>query len=503
MRECGVLLPVSSLPSKYGIGGFSKEAYEFVDKLHEAGQSWWQILPLGPTGYGDSPYQSFSSFAINPYFIDPDGLKEEGLLTERECKAAAKGWDARRVDYGKLYQERFELLRKAYKRFQKKAQPDWQFMIRPTTQEYCFYMALKNHFGGKSWRLWEDEIQSRNPMVMMEYERLLEDDICFYKFLQIKAEEQWEKLKLYANMKGIKIIGDIPIYVAMDSADAWAYPELFQFDDFLIPQGVAGCPPDAFSATGQLWGNPLYNWKYHKKTMYAWWLDRVSYCMGLYDLVRIDHFRGFDSYYSIPFGDPTAKYGHWEKGPGMDLFRALEEHFHGELPIIAEDLGMLTPSVHELLEKTGFPGMKVLEFAFTAGEQSSYLPSYYPENCVVYTGTHDNDTVNGWYRQLNIEDREFAREYAGIECETDENVHWAFIRLALMSKAKLAIIPMQDYLGLGSEARINQPATLGNNWTWRMLPDEFDGELARKCRRMAQIYGRFPVDSEENDKISS
>ena len=368
-RACGMLLPVASLPSEYGIGAFSKEAYDFVDQLAAAGQRYWQILPLGPTGYGDSPYQSFSAFAGNPYFIDLEVLIARGLLMKAECDAADLGSDAQDIDYEKQYFNRFPLLKKAFERWkkqqkkkgrgEKKLRELFEYALTADTREYCFYMAVKNHFEGKSFLLWDEDIRTRKPEAVKKYQELCQDEILFYEFLQYEFQEQWAQLKCYANEQGVKIIGDIPIYVAMDSADSWAHPELFQFSADGQPEAVAGCPPDAFSETGQLWGNPLYRWDYHKKMGYAWWLARMEYSFRLYDVVRVDHFRGFDEYYSIPAKDKTAEFGHWEKGPGYALFKAMKKHF-GKLPIIAEDLGFLTPSVLELVKKTGFPGMKVL-----------------------------------------------------------------------------------------------------------------------------------------------
>ncbi len=500
-RECGMLLPVTSLPSRYGIGAFSKEAYEFVDQLAEAGQQYWQILPLGPTGYGDSPYQSFSAFAGNPYFIDLEQLTEDGLLTKEECDEADFGNDERDIDYGKLYKNRFDLLKKAFLRWKKRQkrlgeEGLWTFLERslaPETREYCFFMAVKNDFAGKSWEEWEDGIRLRDVLAVEQYRQRLGEEIQFYEFQQYQFERQWQKLKKYANKKGIRILGDIPIYVAFDGADSWAHPELFQFDEDCRPVAVAGCPPDAFSATGQLWGNPLYRWDYHKKTGYSWWIRRMEYCFRLYDTVRVDHFRGFDEYWSIPAKDKTAKNGHWEKGPGLGLFQAMKKRF-GELDIIAEDLGFLTPSVRKLVQDTGFPGMKVLEFAFDDTENSDYLTHKYQENCVVYTGTHDNDTLQGWYSTLDPLLRQFAVNYTGSEWTPEEEIHWDFIRLALRSKARLAVIPVQDYLGLGNEARINEPSTLGKNWRWRMKKGELTEELLEKCRNLARWYGRTGKD---------
>ncbi|MCD8082538.1 MAG: 4-alpha-glucanotransferase [Clostridiales bacterium] len=518
-RECGMLLPVASLPSKYGIGAFSREAYTFVDWLAQAGQQYWQILPLGPTGYGDSPYQSFGAFAGNPYFIDPEQLVEEGLLMEKECRAVDFGDNPSDVDYEKIYRGRFPLLRKAYERWKKAKAATGQDVklagkllgrvLPEETKEYCFYMAVKDSFGGKSWTEWDLDIRIRDEKAVKRYRKELKDDILFYEFLQLQFRKQWQKLKAYANRRGVRIIGDIPIYVALDSADSWAHPELFQFDEEGRPEAVAGCPPDAFAVTGQLWGNPLYRWDYHRKTGYAWWMERMEYSFGLYDVVRVDHFRGFDAYYSIPAADETAEFGHWEKGPGYELFQAFQERF-GEMNLIAEDLGFLTPSVHELLRRTGFPGMKVLEFAFDETGESDYLPHRYPSaNCVVYTGTHDNMTLQGWYEELDEKARAFAVDYLGNENTPPEQIHWDYIRLALASMARLAVIPVQDYLGLGNEARINEPSTLGKNWRWRMDEDDLTEELAEKCRHLAELYGRCerpkketePDDEDEPDLV--
>lgn len=497
MRECGMLLPISSLPSPYGIGAFSKEAYDFVDTLRYAGQKYWQILPLGPTGYGDSPYQSFSSFAGNPYFIDLTALTEEGLLTKEECDAADFGKSKRYISYDKLYENRFPLLKKAFKRWigglgEEKAENILKCRLMPEIRDYCFYMAVKNDTQNKPWTTWDEDIKMRVPSAMQAYQDKLKDEILFYEFLQYKFLEQWGKLKAYANKKGIKIIGDIPIYVAFDSSDAWAHPELFQFDKDNLPIAVAGCPPDGFSATGQLWGNPLYRWEYHQETGFAWWMKRMEYSFCLYDVVRVDHFRGFDEYYSIPYGSENAVKGRWEKGPGISIFNKMKEHFKTDnLPIIAEDLGFLTPSVLKLVEETGFPGMKVLEFAFDSSGESTYLPHNYTKNCVVYTGTHDNDTIRGWFEKMPQQDKLMALEYINGRTVEGPWINWEFIRLALASVANLAVIPVQDYLGLGTEARINEPSTLGDNWKWRMTKGELSDEICQKIRRMARLYARF------------
>lgn len=490
MRASGILLPVSSIPSAYGIGSFSKEAYEFVDFLEKAGQSYWQILPLGPTGYGDSPYQSFSTFAGNPYYIDFEELIEEGLLTKEQCEECDWGGSEAYVDYEKIYKSRFRVLKEAFDNSRLEDNEDFQAFVAENAfwlSDYSLYMAVKDSYKGKSWSEWDGDIRLRKPEAIEKYAEKLKEEILFYEFQQYLFDTQWRKLKKYANDKGVKVIGDIPIYVALDSADTWANPELFQLDENRRPTGEAGCPPDAFSATGQLWGNPLYKWDYHKETEYAWWIQRISYCYKLYDVVRIDHFRGFDEYYNIPFGDTTAEFGRWEKGPGYDLFKVMKKKI-GNKPVIAEDLGFLTPTVNQLLKKSGYPGMKVLQFAFDSREESDYLPHNYTANSVVYTGTHDNDTTVGWYQTISRRDRSFARKYLNIK--TGRELEWNFIRAALGSVSDTAVIPMQDYLGLGSEARINVPSTLGTNWKWRMTKGQIPEGLAEKIYDLCKLYGR-------------
>ena len=498
-RASGILLPVFSLPSEHGIGCFSKEAYQFVDMLKKAGQSYWQILPLGPTGYGDSPYQSFSTFAGNPYFIDLETLVSEGLLTEAESREYDSEEQEESIDYEKIYKTRFKVLKKAYERFHDRMagwhheREAYERFISENAfwlDDYSLYMAVKDKNDGVSWNEWDAPLKNREEEALSEARKELAEEISFYKFQQYEFDRQWKKLHSYANEQGVKIIGDIPIYVAFDSADTWAAPQLFQFDENNEPTGVAGCPPDAFSATGQLWGNPLYDWEYHKKTGYEWWIRRIEHCLKLYDVVRIDHFRGFDEYYSIPYGETTAINGQWMPGPGMDLFRAIEEKL-GRPEIIAEDLGFLTPSVLKLLKDSGFPGMKVLQFAFDARESSNYLPHTYPTNCVVYTGTHDNDTTRGWYRAVGKYARDFAKEYMCKPRLDEDSLAEDFICMAMGSVADLCVVPMQDYLGLGSEARINIPSTLGGNWVWRMKNGQFDEETAAEIYRVTKLYGRI------------
>lgn len=493
MRESGVLLPVASLPSAYGIGCFSREAYAFVDWLQAAGQSCWQILPLGPTSYGDSPYQSFSTFAGNPYFIDLEDLTARGYLTKEFCESLDFGHEEEYIDYGKIYQSRFLALREAWEKSGIAQEEGFRAFVRENAywlKDYALYMAIKDSREGACWTDWEEDIKVRKPEAMKQYRKKFAREIEFYQFQQYMFDVQWKKLKSYANERGIRIIGDIPIYVAFDSADAWANPKLFQFDDNCNPVAVAGCPPDAFSATGQLWGNPLYDWEYHKKTGYKWWMKRMEACFERYDVVRIDHFRAFDAYYSIPAGAKTAQTGSWEPGPGYGLFAAMKKKL-GERRVIAEDLGFLTPSVLELVKETGYPGMKVLQFAFDSREESDYLPHNYPHNCVVYTGTHDNDTTLGWYSVLVEQDKELCKKYLRLEGCDDREAAWEILRAALGSVADLAVIPMQDYLGLGSEARINIPSTLGNNWKWRMKRDACTEELSWKIRDMVKLYGRI------------
>lgn len=493
MRASGILMPVFSLPSRYGIGSFSKSAYQFVDMLKKAGQKYWQILPLCPTSYGDSPYQSFSTYAGNPYFIDLDQLIEEKLLTRKECQACDFGDDPQDIDYGKLYENRFKLLRKAYERANVGEDQEFEAYRRENAwwlDDYALFMAVKDRFDGVAWNEWAEDIRLRWSNAMDYYRRELYYEIEFYSYLQFVFMKQWKKLKNYANINGIEIIGDIPIYVAFDSADAWANPELFQFDAENLPTAVAGCPPDGFSADGQLWGNPLYRWDYHRETGFDWWIRRIAYCSELYDVVRIDHFRGFDEYYSIPYGDTTARNGHWEKGPGIALFEAAKNRL-GELNIIAEDLGYITDSVKKLVADSGFPGMKVLEFAFDSREKSDYLPYTYEKNSVVYTGTHDNETIAGWYAGLDKSDLKMCTDYMNIDRIPGKEYHWDFIRLAMLSVSDLCVIPIQDYLGLDNRARINHPSTLGTNWRWRLVKGQLSASLLKEIREMTRISGRL------------
>ena len=490
-RGSGILLHISSLPSPHGIGTLGKAAYDFADFLHAAGQRYWQLLPLGPTSYGDSPYQSFSTFAGNPYFIDLDLLAEEGLLDKEDLAAADWGNDPRYVDYGKIYEVRFDVLRRAFLRGRER---DREAVERfqaenPWLKNYALYMAVKAHFGMKSWLEWPDEaIRVRAPEAVARYEKELAEDVAFYTYLQYLFFKQWGELREYIHSLGIRIIGDLPIYVAMDSADVWAEPEFFQLGEGNIPTEVSGVPPDYFSADGQLWGNPLYDYDRMRQDGFGWWIRRVEGASRLFDVIRIDHFRGLESYWAVPYGAETAREGRWRKGPGMDLVGVLTQWFHG-LDIIAEDLGFLTPEVHQLLRDSGLPGMKVLEFAFDAREPSNYLPHTYERNCVCYVGTHDNETVMQWREQADRADVTFARKYLGLN--EAEGFHWGMIRGGMSSVADTFVAQMQDYLGLGAEGRMNTPGTLGNNWRWRLLPGEASPALARKIRRYAHMYGRL------------
>ena len=525
MRESGILMPVSSLPGPYGIGCFGAEALKFVDFLAAAGQHIWQLLPLSPTGYGDSPYQSCSAFAGNPYFIDLDALKADGLLTAAQLKAEPWGTDPLSVDYGTLYTSRYKVLRAAYAAWREKYAgrfgcahyyPDDYYAFTLTNEswlnDYALYMALKTANGMKSWAEWPREYRLRDAGALAEFAAGQEEEIGFWKFLQYEFAVQWKKVKDYANEKGIKILGDIPIYVSADSVDAWVGGELFELDAQGGFARVAGCPPDYFSADGQLWGNPLYNWPYHKQTGYAWWVRRVRHALGIYDLLRIDHFRGFDTYWAIPAGSPTARTGKWENGPGMDLFRALEAAL-GKLPIIAEDLGDLVPSVRKLLADSTFPGMKVLQFAFGGGD-NEYLPHNHVKNSVVYPGTHDNTTLTDWWvnaapakekanaaAYLHLTPcKPTAKEVAAVRTDAART---ALLRAALGSVADRAIIPMADWLGLGAQAHLNTPGKLGGNWAWRAAEGFDTALLAGRIEAECAVYCRAKEPVEKEEKTSN
>ncbi len=486
MRASGILMPVFSLPSPYGIGTFGTAAYKFVDFLKDSGQKYWQILPLGPTSYGDSPYQTFSSFAGNPYFIDLDKICYEGLLSLDEIAEYSKEGDT--IDYGFLYYNRFKLLKIAFSRF--KADESYSNFCLENSfwlDEYAVFMTLKNLHNDRPTDEWKEKYRHGGNDIIEEIKKGYPDSVNFYKFLQYKFMGQWFELKNYANDKGIKIIGDIPIYVAFDSADVWASPSQFLLDENLMPKAVAGCPPDAFSSTGQLWGNPLYNWEEMKKDNYAWWEKRLRASFKMYDIVRIDHFRGFEAFYSIPFGSKTAETGSWVKGPGIKFFKTLEEKI-GDMPVIAEDLGFLTEDVREMLMSSGYPGMKVLQFAFDTREENDYLPHNYPKNCVVYTGTHDNNTIRGWIEEVSESAVTHAQKYLAAD---RSNLTDALIRAAMQSVADTCILMMPDILYKGEDGRINVPSTLGGNWIWRMKPSELDNVSREHIYSLTSLYGRI------------
>lgn len=489
MRRSGVILPIFSLPSDYGIGTLGKEAYKFVDFLKKSKQSIWQILPVGPTSYGDSPYQSFSTFAGNPYFIDLEMLTEDGLLTKEQIESFEFGDDETDIDYALMYESRYKVLKIAYKNIQAKNKRSFSIFKSKNKlwlYDYALFMAIKDYNNGVSWNTWDEDIKSRKIEAVKKYSELLKDEIEFYMFLQFLFYKQWKALKTYANKKGIKIVGDIPIYVAEDSADVWANTKLFMLDENLVPKEVSGCPPDAFSETGQLWGNPIYDWEAMSKNNYAWWVERVRAALKLFDVIRIDHFRGFESYWAIPYADETAINGEWKKGPGIKVFEAIKDEL-GDIEVIAEDLGYITQEVKDLLKECNYPGMKVLQFAFDPTGDSEYLPHNYNKNTVVYTGTHDNDTIKSWFESLSEEEKEFCKEYTGMK-NSDDN--FAFIKCAISSVSDTAIIQMQDVLGCDGDARINMPSTIGFNWRWRMKKGDASDCLANKLKELNEIYGR-------------
>ncbi|MBQ9166017.1 MAG: 4-alpha-glucanotransferase [Oscillospiraceae bacterium] len=502
-RYNGVLLSITSLPSKYGIGCFSKSAYDFVDWLAESGQRYWQILPLGSTSHGgsdDSPYQAYSAFAGNPYFISLEDLIEEGVLSQEECDSLSFGDDPAHVDYDLLYKNRFTLLHKAYERSNISQNGDYQRFVSENAwwlDDYALFMALKGYFNQQSWTQWPEDIRMHWGFALDYYRTILYFDIEFHKYMQFKFVQQWTALKAYANKKHVEIVGDMPIYVSPDGADVWAHPEMFQLDEQNRPTQVAGCPPDAFAADGQVWGNPLYRWDYHRNTGFDWWVSRMWYSFKLYDVVRIDHFRGFDEYFCIPGGENTAKNGHWEKGPGMDLFNTIRYRL-GDCQVIAEDLGLLTEGVRMLVKASGFPNMKVLQFAFETadiGGSNEYLPHNYNQNCVVYTGTHDNETVSGWFAGLDDEQKKQVLTYLDNDSYTAENIHKGFMALGMRSCAKTCIIPIQDCLGLDNSCRMNQPGTVGKNWRWRLLPGQITEELGKELLALSMRYGRANWDA--------
>ena len=486
-------MPIFSLPSPYGIGTLGAEARRFADFLAAGGQSCWQLLPVGPTSYGDSPYQSFSSFAGNPYFIDLDQLAEDGLLEPGEYQGLDWGGDPGRVDYGLMYAARYPVLHRACARLLAQKRPGFAAFCEEQAawlEDYALFMALKDKCNGAAWSQWPRELRLREPAALDSARAGLAGEVEFWKGVQYLFFGQWKALKKYANGLGLSIIGDLPIYVSGDSADVWSNPDQFQLDENGRPTEVSGCPPDGFSADGQLWGNPLFDWEQMKEDGYAWWLRRIAFQFQLYDTLRIDHFRGFDEYFAVPYGDATAHNGRWKPGPGIDFFKTVNRAL-GKKDIIAEDLGFLTPSVKKLLKDSGYPGMKVLELAFDSRDtDNGYLPHSYPAHCVVYAGTHDNDTIQGWMSSASKEDVAFAKAY--LRLSRREGYHWGMMRAAWASPADLAVMQFQDLLGLGSESRINTPSTLGNNWKWRALPGAYDEKLARRLYREMRTYQRLP-----------
>jgi 4-alpha-glucanotransferase len=493
-RKSGLLLHPTSLPSRWGIGDLGVPAYEFVDFLAATGQQLWQVMPLGPTGYGDSPYQGFSAFAGNPLLISFDILLNEGLLAERDL-AGAPYFDDRVVDYGTVIPFKLGLLRRSFEQFKHTATPAqrdefayFREQQRAWLADYALFAALKQAHDGANWSDWDPAIARREPAAVGEWGSRLSGETEFHAYMQWQFFRQWGALKQYANVRAIEIIGDIPIFVAYDSADVWANREIFALDRAGQPTVVAGVPPDYFSVTGQLWGNPLYRWDVLAQTGYRWWIERFRAALSLVDIVRLDHFRGFAAYWAVPAGEPTAVNGTWLDGPGAALFEAARAEL-GQLPIVAEDLGLITPDVEELRDRLNFPGMKVLQFAFGSGPAEPYQPHNYSRHCVVYTGTHDNDTTAGWWRTAAEHERRNVQLYLGRD---GSDISWDFIRVALASVADTAIIPLQDVLGLDSVGRMNTPGRAVGNWSWRYLPGMIQGHVVDRLRTLTYMYGRTP-----------
>lgn len=488
-RASGVLMHIASLPSENGIGSLGKEAYKFVDFLKETGQTYWQILPVCPTSYGDSPYQGFSTFAGNPYFIDLDILCEQGYLKPQDYKDINWGETEEKIDYSLIYTNRNRVFQTLYNNFKENVPSEFLQFCKQNEfwlQDFALFMAVKDCFGGAKYTEWDKDIATREKTATDYYKIKCRERIDYYKMLQFFFFSQWYALKDYANRNGIKIIGDLPIYVAEDSADVWSNPECFKLDKNRKPKEVAGCPPDCFSQDGQLWGNPVYDWRYMKSTGYDWWIKRLRTSFKIYDIVRIDHFRGFEAFYCIKYGEKTAKNGKWRKGPDIGFWKEVKRQL-GDLPVIAEDLGFLTEKVHKLLEKSGFPGMKVLQFAFDSGSSNAYLPHNYNKNCVVYTGTHDNDTIMGWLETAGDNTLEFAKKYLNSK---DDDIRESLIISAMSSVADTCILTMQDLIGLGNDARMNTPSTLGGNWSWRAKPDYITEDIKKMLLDLTEIYGR-------------
>ena len=493
-RRSGILLHPTSLPGRYGVGAFNHEVYAWIDFLHRTRQTLWQVLPLGPTGYGDSPYQSFSSFAGNPYLIALEPLAEEGLL-DPQWLAEAPSLPASHVDYGALYQWKLPLLRRTADRFRRQGTQELRHQFeefctqnRAWLDDYALFMALKNAFNGLPWNQWEMPLRSRRPQAMDAAQRMHADAIYAQKFSQWLFYRQWTHVRDYARARNIQVVGDIPIFVAMDSSDAWANPTEFFLDDTFQPTVVAGVPPDYFSATGQLWGNPLYHWDVMAQNGYRWWMQRIAAALQLYDVVRIDHFRGFAGYWEVPAGAATAEHGRWVDGPGAAFFEAVQQEFGQDLPIIAEDLGEITPDVVALRDQFQLPGMKILQFAFGSDAHDKFLPHNYTRNFVVYPGTHDNDTTLGWYRRSSTEhERDLFRRYF----RTDgASAAWTLIEAAYASVANMAVVSLQDVLELDTDARMNLPGRAEGNWTWRYQAEQLDDGVAARLREVTELYGR-------------
>lgn len=495
-RRSGILLHITSLPSPHGVGDFGDAASQFVDFLAETAQSLWQVLPLNPTRtvYGNSPYSSYSAFAGNHLMISLDLLVRDGILVRSDIERYVP-FAHNKVDYKTVTAYKESTLKIAYKNIHRTLGKDFEFgrfcaENAYWLDDYALFIALKEHFHGLIWSDWPDDLRYRKEGVVKEWKEKLNERILMEKYFQFLFFQQWFSLKKYCTSKNIQIIGDVPIYVTYDSADVWANPEIFKLDDAKNPLFVAGVPPDYFSATGQLWGNPVYNWEVLKETRYSWWLRRIEYNLKLYDIIRLDHFRGFVSYWEVPTGEKTAIQGKWVDAPVKDFFHTLYKHFPS-LPLIAEDLGTITPDVREIMSMFGIPGMKVLLFAFGDDlPNNPYILHNHIKSCVVYTGTHDNNTIKGWFtREAGQEDKKRIYKYLGREISEDD-IHREIMRLAMMSVANMAVIPMQDILGLGAESRMNLPATSENNWTWRLLPEHITPALRKELREATILYGR-------------
>ena len=498
-RAGGILLHPTSLAGPDGIGDLGPGAFHWIDFLSQTGCQFWQILPLGPTGYGDSPYQCFSAFAGNPYIISAAALLDQGLLTRSDLEDRPD-FPMERVEYGPVIDWKVKILHRAFNNFKKSDFPVFQkeFAAFSDSEKewlapFIVFMAIKAQEGGVSWDHWPEPLRQRDPMTMREFEKAHTEEIEFQAFTQFLFYQQWQAVRAYAHQKGIRIIGDIPIFVAYDSADVWVNKSLFYLDEQGLPEVVAGVPPDYFSETGQLWGNPLYNWDVHKSQDYAWWLKRLQVVLNQVDIVRLDHFRGFEAYWEVPFGNPTAVHGRWVKGPGIDFFNVVKEKL-GDLPIIAEDLGLITPGVTAMRDAFNLPGMKILQFAFASDPDDEFLPHNYPIKCVAYTGTHDNNTTRGWYDKAPERERDLCRRYLA---RSGQDISWSMVRALWSSTAAWVLAPMQDFLSLGDWARMNYPGSPSGNWVWRMHPDALSEGLVYRLHETNYLYGRLPKAEKE------